>query len=130
MEQVGEGELAKLLAAETSVWEALRSGDAAADERALDPAFLGVYPDGFSGKDAHVAQVADGPSVQSFRLSDARMLALGPGLALLAYRSDYRRPGGGVDEAMYVSSIWRRGDAGWVNLFSQDTPAIQEWSGP
>ncbi len=112
-----------LLALETSVWQALVAGDAAADRALLAADFLGVYPDGFAGREAHVAQLSGGPTVARFRLSEARALPLGEGHALLAYRADYRRTGRSDDEAMYVSSVWRRGPEGWRNVFSQDTPA-------
>ena len=46
--------LAELAKCEEQVWEALVTGDQQADAAALDDSFLGVYPDGFSGKDAHV----------------------------------------------------------------------------
>ena len=115
--------LAELLAAETAVWQALVAGDAAADRATLAADFLGVYPDGFAGRDAHVAQLGHGPTVERFALSDARVLPLGGTHALLAYRADYRRVGREADEAMYVSSVWRRTAAGWINVFSQDTPA-------
>lgn len=115
--------VADLLEHETAVWQALVSGDAEADGAALAADFLGVYPDGFAGRDAHVAQLGSGPTVRSFTLSEARALPLGGDHALLAYRADYRRVGRQVDEAMYVSSIWRWTAAGWFNIFSQDTPA-------
>lgn len=115
--------LTSLIACETRVWAALLAGDAAADAAALHPAFLGVYPDGFSGKAAHVAQLAQGPTVQSYHLAECRMLDLGAGVALLAYRADYLRCGQSQAEVMYVSSIWKRRARDWVNVFSQDTPA-------
>lgn len=117
------GLLAELLLLETTVWRALVTGDAAADGTLLAPDFLGVYPDGFAGREAHVGQLAGGPTVARFRLSGARVLSLGEGHALLAYRADYRRAGRNGDEAMYVSSVWRREPGGWRNVFSQDTPA-------
>jgi len=115
--------LAELVACETRVWQALVAGDAGADRAALAPGFLGVYPDGFSGREAHVAQLLRGPTVARFTLSEAQAMPLGEAHGLLAYRADYRRTGRMVDEAMYVSSVWRRAGAGWVNVFSQDTPA-------
>ncbi len=115
--------VAELLECETAVWQALVAGDAGADRALLATEFLGVYPDGFAGRDAHVAQLGHGPTVERFALSDARVLPLGGTHALLAYRADYRRVGREVDEAMYVSSVWRRTAAGWINVFSQDTPA-------
>lgn len=112
-----------LLACETGVWEALVKGDAGADAAALAADFLGVYPDGFAGKDAHSGQLSEGPTVVRYELSDARVMVLGSDHALLAYHARYLRVGQDEMEEMYVSSIWRRSGAGWVNVFSQDTPA-------
>lgn len=117
------GLLDTLLACERGVWEALVAGDAARDAAALAEGFLGVYPDGFAGKAGHVAQLAAGPTVAVYVIDDARVLDLGEGLGLLAYRAEYRRVGRAEAEVMYVSSLWRRTVAGWENLFSQDTPA-------
>jgi len=115
--------LDQILAMEHAVWSALVAGDAAADGALRDPGFLGVYPTGFAGRADHVAQLAAGPTVAEYRISGAQVLPMGPDHALLAYRADYRRAGAATDEAMYVASVWRRDGAGWVNLFSQDTPA-------
>lgn len=116
--------LTQLLAAETAVWEALRSGDAAADAAALSDGFLGVYPDGMFGKADHVRQLMAGATVASYGLDQARAMALGPTHGLLAYRATYHRPGIGEAEAMYVSSIWEGHDGNWKNVFSQDTPVV------
>ena len=115
--------LKDLLQAETAVWDALVKGDSQADADALSDDFLGVYPDGFSGKAAHVEQVSDGATVTRFDLSEVQARALGPDHGLLCYRADYLRPGRTETEAMYVSSIWERTETGWINIFSQDTPA-------
>ncbi|MEO0861805.1 MAG: nuclear transport factor 2 family protein [Pseudomonadota bacterium] len=115
--------MADLLAAERAVWTALCTGDAAADRAALHADFLGVYPDGFADRAAHGAQLADGPSIDTFTLSQTRVLPLAEGLALLSYRATFHRPGG-AEEVMWVSSLWRRQGGDWVNLFSQDTPAV------
>lgn len=117
------GLLAELVACETRVWQALATGDTAADAAALSEDFLGVYPDGFAGKDCHTGQLSNGPTVQRYRLSDARVMLLGSDHALLAYRATYLRAGQKDEDVMFVSSIWRRDGAGWVNLFSQDTQA-------
>ncbi len=119
----GPNLLEQLLHCEKAVWDALVTGDAEADDRALSADFLGVYPDGFAGKSDHVAQLAAGPSVLRYALSAVRVLAFGPDHALLAYHATYVRTGRRDAEAMYVSSVWRRSDSGWVNVFSQDTPA-------
>ncbi|MCB2120744.1 MAG: nuclear transport factor 2 family protein [Rhodobacteraceae bacterium] len=115
--------LAELLACERAVWDALVAGDAAADMATLDECFLGVYPDGFAGKADHGAQLAAGPTVARYEIAEARVLPLSPDVAVLAYLARYLRPGAEQQEAMYVSSIWRREGGGWRNVFSQDTPA-------
>jgi hypothetical protein len=111
---------------ETEVWRALVRGDAAADERLLADEFLGVYPTGFADRSDHVRQLADGPTVDEFTLSDERLVVLSDSAVLLAYRADYRRAPRSArpiePEAMYVSSVWCRRDGRWVNVFSQDTP--------
>lgn len=112
-----------LLVAETHVWEALVRGDKDADRAALDAQFVGVYPDGVFGRDAHADQLKDGPSIAWFRLRDARALTLGPEYGLLTYHATYQRITRPEPEEMYVSSIWRKSGQGWVNVFSQDTPA-------
>lgn len=114
---------AEIEACERAVWQALADGDAAADRAALAADFLGLYPDGFAGREDHAGQLARGPTVTEFALSQLRVLPLGPDHALIAYAARYRRPGRGADEEIYVSSVWRRSGGGWENLFSQDTPA-------
>lgn len=111
-----------LLACETAVWQALVDGDAQADEAALSPDFLGVYPSGFSDRAGHVSQLADGPSIARFSLSQAQIRPLPGDHALLSYHAVYQRAGSDLSEAMFVSSLWRKEGTLWVNLFSQDTP--------
>lgn len=108
---------------ETSVWDALVDGNADADNAALHSDFLGVYSDGFASKADHVGQLANGPSVARYSLADFQLKALGGEHAILSYRADFLRTGTDDPETMYVSSIWQRDPAGWINIFSQDTPA-------
>jgi len=115
------GDMAEILALEKQVWGALVSGDAIADATLLDDIFLGVYETGFSDKAGHVGQLASGPTIATYQLSDVRMIVPGEGLALLCYRADFRRVDGPEPEAMYVSSLWQRTAQGWRNIFSQDT---------
>lgn len=114
--------LDQVLAMECAVWDALVAGDTAADTALLAPDFLGVYPTGFAGRIDHAGQLAGGPTVRDYRLDEAQLLVLGAEHVLLAYRADFRRTGSEVSETMFVSSVWKRAGAGWVNLFSQDTP--------
>ena len=114
--------LDELLEMETRVWQALRAGDAEADAALLSEGFLGVYPSGFSDRDGHSGQLADGPSVAAYRIEGTRVMRLSPDTALLAYLAHYTRPSApDTEEAMYVTSIWRREGTRWVNVFSQDT---------
>lgn len=119
-------DLAHLLQLEEQVWAALVSGDREADERLLADEFLGVYASGHAGKAEHVGQLDGGAVVAHYRLSEAKLLPLGEGLALLSYRAAWQRVSRKTEkaeEAMYVSSLWRRrADSRWQNLFSQDTP--------
>lgn len=116
-------DLAHFVTLETRVWEALVQGDAKADGTLLSADFLGVYPSGFAGQGDHTGQLSDGPSMQSYALDDTRLLPIGPDHALLSYRATYRRAGADRSEVMYVSSLWQRTEGGWMNSFSQDTPA-------
>ncbi|GAA5081173.1 nuclear transport factor 2 family protein [Maritalea mobilis] len=107
--------------AERAVWEALRRGDAAADQAMLSRDFLGVYPDGFAGREAHAEQLSFGPSVLAYEIGEDHVRSLGPGHFLYAYQVRYARPGH-TPETMLVSSIWRIENGHLVNIFSQDTP--------
>jgi hypothetical protein len=109
-------------AAERAVWEALRTGDAGADARLLSSDFLGVYPDGFAGREAHAGQLDKDPSVTAYTLSEEHLRPMGPDHVLYAYRAEYTRIGADMSETMLVSSIWERRGADWINIFSQDTP--------
>lgn len=112
---------------ETAVWQALVDGDVAADVALLTDDFLGVYPSGFASRADHAGQLADGPTVAAFELSDARVLVIADGAVLLSYRADSRPAAGtahGEPTAMYVSSLWVHRAGRWQNAFSQDTSAV------
>lgn len=116
-------EIGALVRLETEVWQALVDGDAEADVRLLADDFVGVYPTGFAGRDDHAGQLADGPTVESFELSEARMIVVSDAAMLLTYRAVYVRVGEAAPaETMYVSSLWCRRDGCWANVFSQDMP--------
>ncbi|WP_270733000.1 nuclear transport factor 2 family protein [Shimia sp. Alg240-R146] len=121
MNQISE-RLQALLALETQVWNALVTGDGSADAAMLSEDFLGVYPDGFAGKEAHVGQLDGGATVADFRLSDVHLRDAGEAAALLIYRADFLRVGHDSWETMLVSSLWEKRPGGWINSFSQDTP--------
>ncbi|MEP4194217.1 MAG: DUF4440 domain-containing protein [Aliishimia sp.] len=113
-----------LEAHERRVWDALVSGDATADAALLAADFLGVYSDGFASRAEHAGQLVEGPSVLHYDVSDIRARALGPEHAVLSYQAEFQRVGRDDIEVMFVSSIWQRHAAGWINILSQDTPFI------
>ncbi|HEX6663536.1 MAG TPA: nuclear transport factor 2 family protein [Gaiellaceae bacterium] len=111
---------------ETQVWRALANGDADADGRMLSDDFLGVYPTGFADRTDHIGQLADGPTIATFALHDARMIAVSESAVMLSYRAEFEHRTSDVPsgmQAMYVSSLWCRRGGKWLNVFSQDTPA-------
>ena len=117
----------QFLQLENEIWKALATGDAIADKRLLTDDFLGVYGSGFAGKNDHIGQLRDGPTVAHFDLSEARIQVLSKEVVLLSYRSDFVRSRNMSEdgtESMYVTSIWRRIDTAWKNIFSQDTPVL------
>jgi hypothetical protein len=123
---MNEKDLEEFVRLETAVWQALVDGDAEMDAALLTDDFLGVYPSGFAGRDDHVRQLADGPTVASFELSEARLLVISDDAMMLSYRADSHPVAGTAHPepaAMYISSLWCRRDGRWLNLFSQDTPA-------
>jgi hypothetical protein len=117
---------------EREVWEALLHGDPAADARMLSDDFLGVYPSGFADRQAHVAQLTDGPTIAAYEITEPHVMQVSNDAVLLSYRAVYRRPatrpladeGVCAQEVMYVSSLWNCRDGRWINVFSQDTPAV------
>ena len=117
--------LEELKQQETRVWEALRTGDAAADSATLAEDFLGVYPDGFADKSAHVSLLSKGPIIARYDLDLCHARDFGSEFALFSYRALFRRSGAAASEVMYVSSIWRRTADGWINVFGQDIPEAQ-----
>lgn len=115
--------LAQITALETKVWQALVTGDTLADNRLLTADFLGVYPSGFATKAEHCGQLNDGPVMRSFSLSQAQLRIISPEAVLLSYCARYLRANEAQEEGMYITSLWQRSTKGWLNSFSQDTPA-------
>jgi hypothetical protein len=122
-DNVRDHDIEQFIRLEREVWEALANGDGEADARLLSHDFLGVYTVGFADRAAHVAQLADGPTISEFSLGEARLMALSDDMVLLAYRAQFTRPGEDAAEAVLISSIWSERDGTWVNIFSQDTPS-------
>ena len=109
---------------EKAVWETMKSGDLEAQADLLADNFLGVCETGFAGKSKHCSELAAGPIVADYEISQARIMLLSEGMVLLSYLAISRSLKKGVvgkAGGMYISSIWQRFDGGWKNIFSQDT---------
>ena len=116
-------ELDGILALERRVWSALIAGDPDADRELLSEQFLGVYPTGYSDRESHAALLTAGPTVADYRIENARLMPLAPDTFLLVYLAHYSQPAEpGVENSMYVSSIWQEHGGRWLNIFSQDAP--------
>jgi hypothetical protein len=108
---------------ESAVWHALVSGGADADRALLSEDFVGLFPTGFASREDHADELADGPSIASYAITDARLIDVSEDAGLLCYRAEYRRPGHIAPEVMFISSLWVQREGRWWNTFSQDTPA-------
>ncbi|PCJ05723.1 MAG: DUF4440 domain-containing protein [Rhodobacteraceae bacterium] len=115
---------AEILTLETQVWQALVEGNPEADGRMLTTDFLGVYPSGFANRAEHCGQLSDGPVMAAFALSQTQLRVISADAVLLSYCAQYRRTGCSDEQVMYISSLWQRDASGWLNSFSQDTPAL------
>ncbi|MBY4215248.1 nuclear transport factor 2 family protein [Rhodococcus fascians] len=108
---------------ESRVWDALANGNEDADLELLSADFVGVYPTGFANSADHANQLANGPSIASYSIPEAKLIELSGDAAMLCYGADYLRPHRSVGEAIFVSSLWFHQDGRWQNKFGQDTPA-------
>ena len=92
---------------ESHVWDALANGDADADLELLSADFVGVYPTGFANRADHAGQLADGPSIASYSITEAKLIevSVSTDAAMLCYRANYRRTHRSVGESMFISSL-------------------------
>lgn len=64
-----------------------------------------------------------GGELEPVEAQDFEFAELGPGVALLTYKSAHRNPTGALYRQTLRSSIWVETDRGWVMRFHQGTPA-------
>lgn len=97
-------------------------------EQLLHPQFHEVGRSGRAyDRETIVAYLATQPS-QPPVVSDAFVLSeLGPGVALLSYRSAQEEAGRGLVGHTLRSSVWVKTDAGWQLRHHQGTAAAQVW---
>jgi len=129
VEEVKKIEISTLIQLESRVWDALKSGDIKEDSRLLSDEFLGVYDTGFAGKEDHINQLSDGPTVHAYRIENPKMIILSSDTALLSYKAVWSRIKMGIkgkQEVVYISSIWKLTKGKWINIFSQDTKKSSE----
>lgn len=115
----------ELIELEHRAWDALATEGAARDFYAdvLAPDVLMLLPGGMviDDRDAVVASMT-GPPWDEFDLRDERVVELGPGSALVAYRARARR--GDVDYDALFSSTYVKLDGRWRLAVHQQTPAV------
>ena len=122
--RAGAAEQAELLDLERRGWRALAtSGEAAAafygEVLATDALFL--LPGGMVIDDrAQVVEAMTGPPWSSFELADERVVPLGAGSAVVAYRARARREGNDY-EALFASTYVQERGA-WKLAVHQQTP--------
>jgi hypothetical protein len=108
---------------ERAGWEALSTEGAAAPwyEEVLAGEVLFLLPGGMVIDDRNeVVRSVGGPPWSSYELSDLRVLPLGAGSALVAYRAKATRDGNDY-EALFASTYVRDGEQ-WRLAVHQQTP--------
>jgi hypothetical protein len=117
--------LDELLDLEHEGWQVLATGAQSAARffgRVLAPDALFVLPGDvvLVGREA-IIEALSGPPWTSFVLSDERVVELGEGAAMVAYRAHARRDD--VVRVMRMTSTYVRGTDGWVLRVHQQTLA-------
>jgi hypothetical protein len=83
--------------------------------------FLGVYPDGFAGREAHSDQLAAGPTLPPTTIAEEHIRPLGPTTSSIPTARATSAPARLTRRhARHLHLGAPRG--GWINIFSQDTP--------
>lgn len=119
-----EHDLNFFIGLERQVWEALKNGDINANTNLLSDDFLGVYEDGLSTKEDHLAQLHNGPVVSCYKMGSARLLQLSSEIVSLTYSATVvfvKNGAQDIENLFYITSIWAYRFNKWVNIFSQDT---------
>lgn len=106
----------EIVALEQRLLDPRTRADRAALEALLDPDFAEIGQSGRLWDRADVLSVLpDTPGFDGPRtVSDAALLEVGSGVALLTYRI--------TETGTRRSSLWRRGETGWRLVFHQGTP--------
>jgi hypothetical protein len=93
-------------------------------DQLLHPAFIEFARSGrLYTRDEVLHEFSAGGELEPVHAQDFALAELGPGVALLTYRSAHRSPTGTLYRHSLRSSIWVETDRGWVMRFHQGTPA-------
>jgi hypothetical protein len=93
-------------------------------ESLLHPDFVEVARSGRRYSRTEVLEeFALGGVLEPVRAEDFRLAELGPGVALLTYRSAHVSPTGNLSRQTLRSSLWVETTGGWRIRFHQGTPA-------
>ena len=119
-----EGQLDTLLALEKRVWEAAKKKDADALRRLCTQDYVAILSDGSQLTLNEFCMVFPLFEIQSYSLSDAQVIALGPDAAILLYKAKSETVilGEKEREQTQHSSTWVRRNGEWRNVFYQETP--------
>ena len=110
------------VALESSVWEALKTGEKSIESRLLADDFIGVYASGVEAKQDHIGQLDDGPTVLNYEIEQPQLHRVQLDAVLLIYQASWWRPARpDIPYRYHISSLWQYRDGRWRNRFSQDT---------
>jgi len=94
----------------------------------LHPGFFEVGRSGRQyNREAVVSYLSSHPSQPTVVSGEFAVVELGPGIALLTYRSAHVEPGNALVGHTLRSSIWVKPGTTWQLRYHQGTPAAQAW---
>jgi hypothetical protein len=117
------GLLAQLRALEVQLHQIETRRNAIRLDQLLHPDFIEFARSGRTYTRSEIPhEFSAGGEIEPVEAQDFRLAELGPGVALLTYRSAHRNPTGALYRQTLRSSIWVETDRGWVMRFHQGTP--------
>ncbi len=117
-----------LVTLEKQSWDMIKQRDAAGIHKFATDNFLWVFADGTRVQKKNLEQFLDGYELASYAVSDAEVVSLNAGAAVLVYRVTYTGSEKGTkpvkQTALAMSTYVRRGEA-WKSILYQET-AVKE----
>ncbi|MEM7147313.1 MAG: nuclear transport factor 2 family protein [Verrucomicrobiota bacterium] len=115
--------LGNLVAKENTIYEALKNKDHETVAEMLSKQVFAVLPE--LGRLSLPEVLALRPDIESFSISDAKLVRVNEGCVILSYQytwSGSRRGVDVTDHVSYVTSVWSKIDGEWQAVFYQATP--------